>query len=31
MWTRAYNRTGYAIAEKRQLREGHYEFYIGTF
>ena len=31
MWTRAYNGTGFANAEKRLFGEGNYEFYIGTF
>jgi hypothetical protein len=32
VWTRAYNSTGFANAEKRLFGGGnHYEFYIGTF
>jgi hypothetical protein len=31
MWTRAYNNTGFANAEKRLFGKINYEFYIGTF
>jgi hypothetical protein len=30
-WTRAYNRTGFANAEKRLFGKGNYEFYIRIF